>query len=168
MATTYFDKWNEWNILPINSVVIKFANNNSYSLSTLEASSEFRIKHITADNDLGGVTPIAVKMEGNLTVIENNYKDFKQFYIDILSQQCTSVWLMLFSEENDSAKIMDINGPPQYGQTPRPTLSLENYSIVPELVIKRPGPQLILTITAFFDLSIINTYYDLLIQQSWS
>lgn len=168
MATTYLNQWNQWNILPINSVVIKFANNNSYEISTLEASSEFKIRYISADNDIGGITPICVKVEGNITIIQNNYKNFKQLNLDILSQQCTLIWLKLYSEENDDSKIMDINGPPQYGQTARGTLELESYSIIPEFTFKRPAPQMSISISAFLDLSIIKTHYDLLFQQSWS
>ncbi|MBX3044845.1 MAG: hypothetical protein KIT33_15705 [Candidatus Kapabacteria bacterium] len=167
---TSFNNWKEWNILPINSVVLRFDEdvNKVYEFFTLEAGTEFRFKLQTDENDLGTSTPICFIIEGNLSVVQNNYKNFKQFYIDVINSKLTRLWIKLHSEENDSNRIIDINGSPQYGQTPRTTLELENYSIIPDITFKRPSPVLNLNILGYLDTSIINTHYDLFIQQSWS
>jgi len=165
-----FTDWNKWNILPVNSIIVKFNADAGkvYTFTTLDSNTEFGFKFITEDNDLGGVTPVAFRIEGTISVVQNNFKDFKQFVQDCLALPCTNLWLLLFSDENDGSKIMDVNGAPQYGQTPRTTLTVENYELIPEFSFKKPTAKMTIKVSGYLGLEIINTHYDLLFQQSWS
>ncbi|MBX3044917.1 MAG: hypothetical protein KIT33_09805 [Candidatus Kapabacteria bacterium] len=168
MATVYFKDFNKWEILPIHSVALKFGNNNAYELEALEASSSFAIRPVLDENDLGASTIVAYALEGSISVIQNNFKAFKGLVQDVQSQNLTMVWIKLYSELQDSNKLIDVNGPPQYGQTPRGALNLETYSITPEIVMSKPSAQIKFNITGYLSAEIISQHYDLLIQQSWS
>jgi hypothetical protein len=165
-----FNEWNEWNILPVNEISLKFNNDSAkvYEFSTLDSSTEFSFKFLTEDNDLGGQTPVALQIEGTISVAQNNFKGFKQFILDCLSLPITTFWLKLYSEEHDFDKIIDVNGPPQYGQDPRDVLTVENYEIIPEFSLKKPAAKVSFKVTGYLSLEIINTHYDLFFQQSWT
>lgn len=168
MPTILFNEWNELNILPISAISLKFENDNIYDISTLEAATEFRLSTINEDNDLGSTTPVAVMISGQAVLVQNNYKAFKELIKDVVDKKLINLWIKLFSEEQNSDKIIDVNGPAQYGQTPRPTLELESYSVNHEIIMKKPSPTINLSIVGYLSLDIYKTYFDNLIQQSWN
>lgn len=167
MATYNYNEWNEWNILPLSGITLKYANNNIYNFSTMEASTEFKIGYLLEDNDMGGKTPVAVKIVGSVSVVQNNIKDFKQFFLDNLNSNLTLIQLLLYNPQNDDT-IIDVLGAPQYGQTPRSTLEVENYEIIPDFSANSLAPEVKFTLVGYLGLEIINTYYDYIFQQSWS
>lgn len=164
-----YTAWNQWNILPLSAITLAFKESpdtRDYYFKTMDAKTEFSFKYMLEDNDLGGQTPVGVMIEGTIGVVQNDIKNFKQFYLDCLNEKCTRVILMLFNPESED-RIIDINNSPQYGQTPRPNLTVENYEVVPEFIAKAPAPQIILKVRGFLDLSIIQTYFDLFFQTNW-
>lgn len=95
MASTTFNNWQSWKIIPLQSVQIVFDNSNDYTFGTLEAGSGFSLDFITEENDSGGADIQLVELNATVIVVQNNYGDMYSFFNDVHKQKCTNFNLTL-------------------------------------------------------------------------
>ncbi|MCO5251010.1 MAG: hypothetical protein M9949_06265 [Candidatus Kapabacteria bacterium] len=95
MASTTYNDWQKWKIIPIQTLQISFANGNDYTFGTLEAGSAFSIDFITEENDSGGEDIQLVELTASAIVVQNNYGDMYTFLNDCNKQKVTNFNLKL-------------------------------------------------------------------------
>lgn len=158
LEITNIDSWKDWIVRGISAVKIRFANDKMYYFGTLDDSSAFVISTIDDDNDVGGKSPVAIKIEGSINVIQNNFRNYKSLFKDMTTQEVVGLWIEL--RDPQGANWFRFNGTPS-AEAPERELKVETYNITHhELAIRVPSPTLKINIVGYLSLEVYDTYLD--------
>lgn len=156
VTTKYINEWKYWIMRGISSVKLKFANDTFYFIETLADSTEFHISTIDDDNDVGAKSPVAIKIEGSITIMQNNFKNYNTLFKDMTKEELIGVWIEL--EDPEGNNFMGLNGTPPAGDPTR-ALKVETYNITHhEINANTPSAKLRIDIVGYLSLEVYDTY----------
>lgn len=157
MASTTYNDWQKWKIIPIQTLQIVFENGNDYTFGTLEAGSAFSIDFISEENDSGGEDIQLVELTTSAIVVQNDYGNMWTFLNDCNKQKVTNFNLIL---KNNPGQLNpgEINIHP-HGYVLDPPLTFTNYQL--KWNIKQSGisPKLTLNLKALLSLDAFDTIH---------
>lgn len=156
VTTKYINEWKYWIMRGISSVKLKFGNDTFYFIETLADSTEFHISTIDDDNDVGSKSPVAIKIEGSITIMQNNFKDYNTLFKDMTKEELIGLWIELEDPVGDN--FMRLNGTPPVGEPTR-SLKVETYNINHhEINANTPSATLKIDIVGYLSLEVYDTY----------